>query len=246
MAGRTGWEEVVHGELHLAEDFARIIFRAAGTDALLRGQAVVVYRDQQLGVALQADDRELAQSDIDALSVIAEAEVRAKAGADAGRDIKAVAVTGGTALAAGRRTGRAAGSAGGARCTGGAARDAALAGIHQLHAQHHGVHHFCNCNGQVAVSHAVLIALVKAALRAEDFCTAFAAVENHSLVKDRKAADFNRTGRANKGLCGDPIEIAEINAVEATVEPRWLYVDLDVKQFSFARADAQGAVNHVL
>ena len=94
----------------MAEDLAGIVLAAAAGALLLR-HAVVVHRHQQLGVPLQPDDGELAQGDVDALAVAAEAEVAAEAGAHAGGQLGELAVAG-----------------------------AALAHVHQLHVEHDGIH----------------------------------------------------------------------------------------------------------
>ena len=53
--------ELLGGEGDAAEHLAGILGAAGGVGAVLGGQAVVQYRDDQLSRALQADDGELAQ-----------------------------------------------------------------------------------------------------------------------------------------------------------------------------------------
>ena len=108
--GGAGGEELVDGELHMAEDLAGVLL-AVAAGALLLGHAVVVHRHEQLGVPLQPDDGELAQSDIDPLALTAAAQLAVEAAADAGRNVGQLAVA-----------------------------VMALAYIHQLHVQDDGVH----------------------------------------------------------------------------------------------------------
>ena len=94
-----GREELVDGELDMAEDLAGIILAAAAVaGALLFRHTIVVDRNEKLGIALQADEGELAKGDIEPLALAAEAQLAAEAGADAGRHVGELAVAG-TALA---------------------------------------------------------------------------------------------------------------------------------------------------
>ena len=68
--GLVGREELIHGELHMAEDLTGIVLVAAA-GALLLGQAVVVDGHEELGVPLQPDDGELAQGNIQAVNIAA-------------------------------------------------------------------------------------------------------------------------------------------------------------------------------
>jgi hypothetical protein len=149
ILGGAGWEEFVNRELYLAEDFARIVIVViAGANALLGGQAVIVNWDEQLGVSFQTDDGELTQGYVNALSVMMEAQIRAEAGADAGRNVEAITVAGaGEGLTCGGVAWRAAGIAGRAARIAG---NAAIIGVYQLHAQYDGIYHLYHSNGEVA------------------------------------------------------------------------------------------------
>lgn len=110
----VGGEELAHGEADLAEQLAGVLLVAAAVTAavaVLLRHAVVVGGHEQLGVPLQTDDGELAQGDEQAVRVAAGDQLVGEAGAHLGRD-----------LAAGTGAG------------------AALAYVHQLHAQDDGVH----------------------------------------------------------------------------------------------------------
>ena len=112
LGAYTVWgEELADRELHLAEYLAGVLAAlGALAGALLLRQAVVVGGDEQLGVPLHADDGELAQGDVQAVYVAPHHQLLREAGADGGGDL-AAAVAG-----------------------------AALAHIHQLHAEDDGVH----------------------------------------------------------------------------------------------------------
>ena len=113
----VGGEELVDRELHMPEQLAGILVAgAAVAGALLLGHAVIVDRDQQLGIPLQANERELAQGYIETLTFAGEVQIAAEAGADTGGHIGEL-----TAAAA-------------------VAGAMAVAGIHQLHAQDQGVY----------------------------------------------------------------------------------------------------------
>ena len=99
------------GELDLAEELAGVLLAAGTAGALLLRHAVVVDGHEELGLPLQADDGELAQGDVDPLALAAEVQIAAEAGTDAGGDLGELAVAG-----------------------------AALAHVHQLHAEDDGVH----------------------------------------------------------------------------------------------------------
>ena len=72
-----GGEELIHGEFDVAENLTGVIL-AAAAGALLVGHAVIIHRHQKLSLALQANDGELTQGDIDPLALAAEAQVAAE------------------------------------------------------------------------------------------------------------------------------------------------------------------------
>lgn len=109
--GAAGGEELVDGELHMAEDLAGVLL-AAAAGAFLLGHTVVVHRHKQLGIPLQPDDGELAQGDIDPLALAAAAQLAVETATDTGGHVGQLAVTG-----------------------------VALAHIYQLHVEDDGVHH---------------------------------------------------------------------------------------------------------
>ena len=108
----VGGEELLHGEGDVLEQLAGVV-AAAATGALLVGQAVVVHRDEQLAVPLQADDGELAQGHEDPPAVVAHGQLASEALAHAGGDLADVAVAA-----------------------------PVLAAVHQLGVQDNGVHSF--------------------------------------------------------------------------------------------------------
>lgn len=78
--------------------------------ALPGGHAVVVHGDQKLGVPLQPDHGELAQSHIQPAAVGLKGQLAVEAGADAGGDLGEVVLR--AASTGGRRTGAAGRTAG--------------------------------------------------------------------------------------------------------------------------------------
>lgn len=84
-------EELLHGKGNVLEQLAGIV-AAAAAGALLVGQAVVVYRDEELAVPLQADDGELAQGYKDPAAVVSHGQLAGEALAHAGGDLADVAV----------------------------------------------------------------------------------------------------------------------------------------------------------
>lgn len=175
-----------------------------------------------------------------------EAKISAEARADAGRDVKAIAVRNWLALTAvmgwaGGRTRRAA-----RHGTGWAAVVAKIRGINQLHAQNNGIDDFDNSIGQVAIAEGALIHVVQTTLGAKDLSTAFAAKEENALVKDGKAGDLDGACGTDKGIGGDAIEITDVYAVKAAVKTGRLHINLNMEQFCIARANTGGSVNHAL
>lgn len=95
----VGREKLVDGELDLPEQVAGVLLAfVAVAGALLVGYAVVVHRDQQLGVPFQTDHGELAQGDEQAVDVSAGHQLLGEAGRHRHRDFRAAALPG-TALA---------------------------------------------------------------------------------------------------------------------------------------------------
>ena len=84
-------EELLDREADLGEYLAGVV-AAAAAGALLFGDAVVVGRDEQLGIALEADDRELSQRDVEPAHGVAGDKRLAEAVEDAGRYIMPVVV----------------------------------------------------------------------------------------------------------------------------------------------------------
>ena len=84
-------EELLDGEADLGEDLAGVVV-AAAAGAFLLGHAVIVGRDEQLGVALKADDGELAEGDVQPAAGVGGDQRLAEAGEDAGRDVVSVVV----------------------------------------------------------------------------------------------------------------------------------------------------------
>ena len=201
----------------MAEDLTGIVLAAAAAGALLVGHAVVIDRHEKLGLPLQTDDGELAQSDVDPLAVVAEAQVTAEAGADAGGNFGQLAVAG-----------------------------AALAHVHQLHVEDDGIDRLYHSGGQIALADVLLVQPVKDGLGAENFGVALTAEEDDPLVKDGQAADFHRPGGAYKGVGGDTVEIADVHGIETAVEADGLHVDVHIQQFCGTGLDADGAVNGAL
>ena len=211
-----GGEELIHGEFDVAENLTGVIL-AAAAGALLVGHAVIIHRHQKLSLALQANDGELTQGDIDPLAFAAEAQVAAEAGADAGRDLGELAVTG-----------------------------TALADVHQLHIEHDGIYGLHNSGRQVALADVLLVQRLKGGFRAENLGVTLAAEENDALVKNGKAADLHRTGGAHKGIRGYAVEIADVYSIEAAVKADWFHIDVHVQQLRGSGLDADGAVNGAL
>ena len=87
----AGGEELLDGEADLGEDLAGVVV-AAAAGAFLLGHAVIVGRDEQLGVALKADDGELAEGDVQPAAGVGGDQRLAEAGEDAGRDVVSVVV----------------------------------------------------------------------------------------------------------------------------------------------------------
>ena len=211
--GIVGREELVDGELDMAEHLAGVLVVAAAGALLLR-HAVVVHRHEELGIPLQTDDGELAQSDVDALAVAAEAQVAAEAGADAGGHVGQGAVAG-----------------------------MALAHVYQLHVENDGIHHLHHGGGKIGLAQALFIQTVHRQLGGEHLGAALAAEENDPLVKNAQTADLHRPGGAHKGIGSDLVEVAHIHGVETTVETHRLNIDVNIQQLGAAGLDAHGPLN---
>ena len=121
----AGREERVDGEVNFAKDVAGRVFTVAGDGAaVLVGDAVVECGHEKLGVALQADNRELANGDVQAFSFAAENQLIIEAATDGAGKIDQLAV--------------------------GAA---AVADIENLAGQNNGIDNFHNSLGKVALHH---------------------------------------------------------------------------------------------
>ena len=212
----VGREKFVHWELDMAENFTGIVLSTTASTLLLR-HTIVVYGHQKLGIPLQADNGELSQRHINAFAVIAEAQIAAKAGADTGRNFRELTVAG-----------------------------AALADIHQLHAQYNRIHRLHYSGRQVCLADILLVQAVKGGLRREYLRRPLAAKENHPFVKDAQSANLHWSGGAHKGIGGDSVEIAYVHSVEAPVKADGLHVDVHIQQLGLTSLDADSAVNGAL
>lgn len=106
-----------------------------------------------------------------------EAKIGAKAGADARRNVKTLALTNWVTLTAIIWwAGRAAGHW--------AASIATIRGIEQAGAQDNGINHLNDSYGKIATTYGVLIHIIQTTFRAKDLGVAFTAKEENTLVKD--------------------------------------------------------------
>lgn len=91
----VGREKFVHGELDLTEHVAGVLLAGLlAAAAVFSGDPVVISGDEQLGIALHTDDRELAQGDEQTVLIAAGYQLLAEAGGHRHGDIQAAAVAG--------------------------------------------------------------------------------------------------------------------------------------------------------
>ena len=83
----AGGGELLGGEGDAAEQLAGILRAAGIVAAFLGGDGIVQHRDDQLGVPLQADDGELAQSDIQPPAVRGQHQLIVEQRANGPRDL---------------------------------------------------------------------------------------------------------------------------------------------------------------
>ena len=86
----VGREKFAHREIDVAEQAARIVGATAG--ALFLRHTVIVHRHQELGIPLQTDDGELAQSNVDPAAFVSAAKLPAEALADGRGHLAQIAV----------------------------------------------------------------------------------------------------------------------------------------------------------
>ncbi len=88
----VGREKFFHGEMDILEDTAGIfLFVSAG--ALLVWNAIVVHRNQQLGISLQPHNGKLPKGDINPTVIVSAGEFTVKAAVDKRRHLAQIAVT---------------------------------------------------------------------------------------------------------------------------------------------------------
>lgn len=80
----------------------------------------------------------------------------------------------------------------------------------------------------------------------EHLGAAFAAKEDHPLVKHRQTGDLHGTGRPHKGVGSDAVEVPHIHGVESPVEGDRLHIDVRVQQLGAARLYRYCPVNDLL
>lgn len=213
VVGVVGGEKLLHGELDFAEDLTGVILTAAAV-ALFVGNAIVIGGNEQLRIALQPNDGELPQSQIDPASIVTEVEVVAKAGPDGIGDLAAVAVTA-----------------------------VPVAAIHKLHAQNEGIDGFHHSGGQIALEQILLVQTAKDRFRAEDFGSTLAPEQNGTLIEDGQTRDGNGTAGTDKRIGGDTIEIAYVHGVETAVEGDRFHIDVGIQQFGLAGFNADCTID---
>ena len=213
----VGREELAHRELDLPEQLAGVLLAAvAAAVAVLLRHAVVVGRHEQLGVPLQADDGKLAQGNKQAMHIAAGDQLLREAGAHRGRNLAAVVVV------------------------------MALAYLHQLHPQDDGIHRLHHGGGSSGSGQALDVTAAVLSGGGEHLGAAFAAKEDHPLVKHRQTGDLHGAGGAHKGVGGNAVEVPHIHGVEPPVEGDRLHIDVRVQQLGATRLHRYRPVNDLL
>jgi len=190
-----GREELVHWELHMAENLARILLtvrRVAG--AFLFWQAIVVHRNEKLGIPLQPNEGKLAQRDIHPPSLAPEAQLAAEASTDARRHISQFTFAG-----------------------------LALAGINQLKPQNQRINRLHDGHWLIGLRQTALIQTVQNHVGGEGLGTTFATKQDYPLVENGQTTDLYRASSTHERVGGHPIEVAYIHCVKSPVEPNRLH-----------------------
>lgn len=210
-----GREELVNRELKGREQLAGVLVLAAdavGLRAVLVGHADVEGGHQELDIALELDDRELAQRDAEQVAVGAHIERLAlEAAADRRGNL------GDLAAAAARRG-------------------------DDLGLEENWIDNFDDSPREVAPRVELDIARILDELGGEDAGAAFAAEQDAALVENSEAVDDGRAADAGADFNRDPIEEADVHGVEAAVELDFLHVDADMQQLGAARLDGNRIV----
>jgi len=216
-ADAVGGEELVNRERDALEEFAGILAGAAAGRAVLIGHAVIEDGDKQLGIPLQADDRELAQGDKSSSVLVAHSEFAAEALAHAGGDFTHIAVAA-----------------------------AVCAGIHQLRVQHDRINGFHHCDRQIAAFEQLAVEGIDAHFGGEDFSAALAAEEDDAFIEDAQAFDLDGSGAGAVGVQGNAVEEAHIHGIEAPIKDDGLHIDIGIEQLGLTALNGLGAAEDIL
>ena len=196
----AGREKLPNGEGHVAEQAAGVLLVAAA--ALRLGDAVVIHRDQQLGVPLQPHQGKLAQGHIEpAASAVVEHQLLAEAAGDERRNFRQAALTA-----------------------------PGLAAVVHPGVQNDGVHGLHHGGGQVGTHAAGDIQLVNDRVGGKDLGAALAAEQDAALVEHAQALGPDATGRSGTHLQGHAVEKPHVNGVESPVEGHRLHIGVNVQQ----------------
>lgn len=215
-------EKGVDGEVEVREYLARVGFAAdVAVRAVATRQADVVGRHEQLNVAFEADDGELAEGNEQLVAVVRQHKlIAAEARAQRARHI---AKSTAAAVTAGFR-------------------------LDHTRVEHDGVYDLYDGCRAVAVRAQLYVRAVLDIARGEDACAALAAEQHNALVKHGQTVDDTRPADRAADLALDAIEEAAVNAVQTAVELHRLDVDLDAEQVGRTRlygCDAAG-IEHIL
>jgi len=214
----VGGEELVDREGDTLEKLAGVFAGgAAAGRAVLIGHAVIEDGDEQLGIAFEADDRELSQGNECSSVLVAHGQLAAEALAHAGGNLADITVAA-----------------------------AVSAAIDELGVEYDGIDGFHHGDREVAAFEHLAVKGINAHFGGEDFRAALAAEENDAFIEDAKPFDLDGPGAGAVDVKGDAVEKAHIHGIESTVEDHGFHIDIGIEQLGFAALNGLSTAEDVL
>jgi hypothetical protein len=197
-------EELTNREFDVTEDCTGIFVAAAvsGTaGTIFLRHAVIVDRNQQLRIPLQADNGKLSQSHIDSAGIISEGKGSVEAITDERGNFTEIAVT------------------------------VTLAAVfHNTGVKNNGIDGLDHGVGNITSAQHLQIRLAGFQLGRENLGVSFAAEKNDTFVKDTQTLYRNGNRTTEIGLQSNRVEKSQINGEEPPVKAYGFHIYIDVQQ----------------
>jgi hypothetical protein len=187
-----------------AEHFTGIFGAAGGFAAILGGDAVLQYRHHQLGIPLQTDDGELAQSHKQSAFVTGEYQLLVKHAADGPGDL-------GDHFSAGTVT-----------------------DILDLGIENHGIQYLHHSGGEIGVKSGWSIHFSQTGIATVDMGPAVFTAEYGPFGEHSQTIEGGRPGGTYHRICQNPVIESDINAVVVSVKGDRLYINMGIQKLCAA------------